>query len=78
VGRFGPEFQSRFAGAFHFRDKFPQWMRLGALIVAPLLVSLVITAQYRVSQNALKEQVVVILSMCAGYVMLAPRAQARQ
>jgi len=75
VGRFGPDFQNRFAGAFDFRDKFPQWMRMGALIAAPLLVSLLITAEYRVSQNALKEQIVVILSMCAGYIVLAPRKQ---
>jgi hypothetical protein len=73
VGRYGPDVQNQYASLFEFRDKFPQWMRIAALTIAPLAVSLLITAQSRVSQTALKEQVVVILSLCAGYLVLAPR-----
>ena len=74
TGRFGPTVQQKWPAFFRWRDTFPHWMRMAALFFAPLLLSLIITAQSRVTQSALKEQFVVMVSMCGGYLMLTPRS----
>ena len=58
---------------FDQRDRLSRRMRYVAAIGIPLLVSLIITNEQRVSQTALKEQVVVITGLLTGYLALAPR-----
>jgi hypothetical protein len=42
--------------------------------VVPTLVSLVITNQERVSNPALKEQIVVVIGLVLAYLLLVPRS----
>jgi hypothetical protein len=71
--RFGPALQQRLGRFFDLRDRFPLRTRVAASIAVPLLVSLAITAEQRVSETAMKEQLVVLISLCTGYLALAPR-----
>jgi len=49
-------------------------VRLIVLVVAPMVLSYIITNQDRVSQTATKEQVVVLFALSLGFLMLAPRS----
>jgi hypothetical protein len=73
VARWGPDLQRSFDGFLEGRDRFPKLLRIAAVIVIPLVLSYVITNQDRVSQTALKEQVVVLVALATGFLMLAPR-----
>ncbi len=73
--RYGHLVQNALAGTTFFerRDKLPRvglWL-LAALI--PLGLSLIVTFQDRVSQAALKEQIVTIIALCIGYLAFTPR-----
>ena len=71
--RYGPTLQQRLAGFFELRDRFPARLRFAIAFAVPILISLLITAEFRVTQTALKEQLVVLISLCCGYLALAPR-----
>jgi len=58
---------------FDLREKIPSFLRILSAFLIPLLISLVITFQERVSATAFKAQIVVLLSICSGYLLLAPR-----
>jgi hypothetical protein len=73
VVRFAGPIQQRLARFFDMRERYPVWQRFVAAIVTPMLLALLLTAQERVSQTALKEQVVVLVAMVTGYLALAPR-----
>lgn len=73
VARWGSDLQRMSAGFFEFRDGFAKPIRFAVLILAPMLLSYIITNQDRVSQTATKEQVVVIFALSLGFLMLAPR-----
>jgi hypothetical protein len=55
------------------RDRYPIGYRIVAALLIPLVVSLIITNEQRVSQTALKEQVVAIVALLTGYLALVPR-----
>jgi hypothetical protein len=74
VERFGPFFQRSLTSFFDFRDRYPGWLRLVVAILIPILISLVITLQERVSMEAFKEQFIVLVSLTVGYLAMAPRA----
>ncbi|MBI4318814.1 MAG: zinc ribbon domain-containing protein [Chloroflexi bacterium] len=74
VGRYGPAVQRALGAFFDFRDRFPRWMRFVAAMLVPLALSLIITYQQRVSQETLKEQVIVLVALATSYLALAPRA----
>lgn len=74
VTRFGPALQQRLQGFFTVRDRFPAALRIVAALLIPVGVSLLITNQERVSDTALKEQFVVLISLCTGYLALTPRS----
>jgi hypothetical protein len=73
TARFNRPLQSALGPLFKFRDLCPVWLRFAAAAMIPLLLSLVITFQDRVSQEALKEQFIVLVSLLTGYLVLARR-----
>ncbi len=73
VVRFGPKVQGALVAYFDVRDRFPVWMRLAAAAAVPMLISFLITFQDRVSQEAFKEQFVVLIGLASGYLAMAPR-----
>jgi hypothetical protein len=78
VARFGGQIQDRFRPFFDVVQGIPKFLRIIAALLIPLGIGLVITLQERVSQTALKEQTVVLLSMACGYVALSARQTARR
>ncbi len=73
VTRWNEAAQRALGTLFDRRDRLSRGMRYGAAIGIPLVVSLIITNEQRVSQTALKEQIVVIVGLVTGYLALAPR-----
>ena len=76
VQRWGPALQRALVPIFDLRDRYPIGIRLLAAIGIPLVVSLVITFEQRVTATAMKEQVVALLALVTGYIALAPRSGA--
>jgi len=74
TGRYGPEVQRSLSGFFAGRDKVPKFLRIVAVVLVPTLLALVITNQRRVTDPALKEQLVVLVGLVMGYLMLVPRS----
>jgi hypothetical protein len=74
VTRYGPKLQTSLKPFFDTRDKFPKFLRFLILLAIPTVISLAITAQKRVSQEALKEQFVVIVALVTGFLIMAPRS----
>ena len=70
----GPALQQRYKGFFDRRDRYPVWLRIVVALLVPFIISMAITYEDRVTQPVLKEQIVVLLSIVAGYVALAPRS----
>jgi hypothetical protein len=61
-------------GFFDWRDRYPALTRLGIAMAIPAVLSLTITFQQRVSQEAMKEQVIVLVALVCGYVAMSPRS----
>jgi len=74
VTRYGPRLQLGLKPFFDTRDKFPKFLRFLIVMAVPIVISLVITAQERVSQEALKEQFVVLVTLITGFLVMAPRS----
>jgi len=74
VARWGGQAQRRLAPFFDRRDRYPLRARAVAAVIVPLVVSLLITNEERVSNTALKEQIVVIVGLLSGFVALTPRS----
>jgi hypothetical protein len=75
MARFGPEFGRALESVFQSRDRAPRFLRYVLVVAIPLGVSLVITYQERVSDEAVKEQFVVLVGLAMAYLLLAPRPQ---
>jgi hypothetical protein len=73
IARFGADIQRSLTGFFDFRDRYPGWLRLAVAIIFPIVLSLLISFQERVSQEMAKEQFIVIVSLTVGYLAMAPR-----
>ncbi len=58
------------------RDKLPVWVRVVAVILISLLVSIALMSQRPVTFLDLKQQLIVLLSLVIGYAALMPRADA--
>ena len=65
--------QEKLAKFFKIRDKFPKIIRYIIAILIPIVLSLVIAFQDRVSEVALKEQFIVLVSLVSGYLVLIPK-----
>ena len=70
----GPGFMARHATFFDARDRLPKIFRWGLVILVPMAVSLFITAEQRVSNEAFKQQFVVLVGMIAAYVIMTPKS----
>ncbi len=67
------EIQKKLTGFFEKRDKFSKPIRYLFALGIPVLLSLVITFEDRVSNVALKEQIIVLVSLVTGYLVLLPK-----
>lgn len=76
VARFGPEIARTFGSYFHVRDGIPRFLRYVLVIAVPLTVALIITFEDRVSNEALKEQFVVLVGLVVAYLLVSPRPDA--
>jgi hypothetical protein len=73
TARWGNGFRRALGPLLDLRDRYAIGWRIIAAAVIPLALALIITAEARVSQTALKEQVVAIVALISGYVALLPR-----
>jgi hypothetical protein len=73
VARFGPELGRSLESFFRSRDRIPKMLRYVLVIAIPLTIALIITYQDRVSNEALKEQFVVLVGLAMAYLLVAPR-----
>jgi hypothetical protein len=73
---YGPAFMARFPGVFDARDRLPKLTRWLVMFFVPTGLSLLLTFQERVSNEAFKQQFVVIVGMLVAYVILTPRPTA--
>ena len=76
VARFGPEIAHTFESYFHVRDGIPRFLRYMLVIAVPLTVALIITFEERVSNEALKEQFIVLVGLAVAYLLVSPRPDA--
>ena len=74
VAKWGKKIQLSLKSFFDSRDKIPRFLRFLLAAAIPLVISLVITFQDRVSFEALKEQFVTIVSLVVGFLVMAPRS----
>lgn len=73
VARFGPEIARTLESYFHVRDGVPRFLRYVLVIAIPLTVALIITFEERVSNEALKEQFIVLVGLAVAYLLVSPR-----
>lgn len=71
--RYGPAVHRGLKLFFAGRDKLSFKVRMGLTIVIPLVISVLITRQPRVSSPAFKEQVIVLLAIGIAFLLLSPR-----
>lgn len=74
ITRYGTGVQTSLIAYFNGLDKFPRWLRYVIVIAIPMLIAIVITAQERVTFEALKEQFIVIVALITGYLVMSPRS----
>lgn len=67
------QIQKKLTSFFEKRDKFPKVIRYLFAFLVPVLLSLIITFQHRVSSVAFKEQFIVLISLVCGYLVLLPK-----
>jgi hypothetical protein len=75
VIQFGPAVQNSMASFFRSRDKIPVFFRYLLVLAIPMAIALLITKQAYVSQEALKEQFVVLVGLVIAYLLVSPRAK---
>ena len=71
---YGPGFIARNKRFFDARDRLSMFMRWGMVFLLPTAVSLVITLQERVSNEAFKQQFVVLVGMLGAFIIMTPRS----
>lgn len=70
---FGGWMHGGMGGFLDVRDRVNAKVRLLLALAVPLIISILITRQTRVTQSALKEQFVVLIALVLGWILLAPR-----
>lgn len=73
IQRWGDGLRRALGPLLNIRDRYAIGYRVLLAFAIPLIVSLAITAEARVSQTALKEQIVAIIALASGFVALVPR-----
>jgi hypothetical protein len=73
TARWGNGIRRALGPLLDLRDRYAIGWRIVVAALIPLALSLIITAEARVSQTALKEQIVAIVALITGYVALLPR-----
>jgi hypothetical protein len=71
--RFGPALAGRFGPQLAKRDRIPLPLRIGLTAAVPVLLTFLTMSQDRVSETAVKEQAIVLVTMATAFVMLVPR-----
>lgn len=70
----GPTVMARLSLVFRARDVLPKLFRWVLVVLVPMAFSLWITAEDRVSNEAYKQQLVVLVGMAAAWVLMTPRS----
>jgi len=65
--------QQKLTSFFDIRDRFSKLIRYLIAFAIPFVISMIITFEDRVTNVALKEQIIVIISIITGYLVLIPR-----
>ena len=73
TARWGNAIRRALGPLLDLRDRYAIGWRIVAAALIPLVLALIITAEARVSQTALKEQVVAVVALLCGYIALIPR-----
>jgi hypothetical protein len=73
VARLAPAVSQRFSNRIDARDRFPVVLRVVVALAIPLGASYFLTNQERVSDTALKEQLIAVLTLFTSYAALVPR-----
>jgi hypothetical protein len=73
ASRLAPMVSNRYGAAIDRRNSIPLAMRVVVALAIPLVTSYVLTNQERVSDTALKEQTVALLTLGTSYAALVPR-----
>lgn len=79
--RFGPVLMAHLPGLFAARDRMSMFKRWMTVLLVPLTVAFLLTnpiMQVRVSEEALTQQLVVIVGLVTGFLVLAPRPEVRR
>jgi len=67
------QIQAKLKNFFIKRDRFPKVIRYLIAALIPIVLSLIITYQDRVTSVAVKEQFIVMISLISGYLVLIPK-----
>jgi hypothetical protein len=83
AARYTPALQRSLEPWLAARDRLPGKLRVAAAIGLPMIIGIAVTwamadESGRINQQALTEQIVVVLSLVAGFVALLPRDEAGQ
>jgi len=70
---FNKQIQENLKSFFDKRDTIPKPVRFLIAFFIPFLLSIIITFEDRVSYVAVKEQIIVVISLVSGYLVLLPR-----
>jgi hypothetical protein len=73
ASRLAPMVSNRYGAAIDRRNSIPLAMRVVVALAIPLVTSYLLTNQERVSDTALKEQTVALLTLGTSYAALVPR-----
>jgi hypothetical protein len=73
ASRLAPMVSNRYGAAIDRRNSIPLAMRVVIALAIPLVTSYVLTNQERVSDTALKEQTIALLTLGTSYAALVPR-----
>ena len=69
---FHTQIQQSLTGFFEKRDRIAKPIRFLIAFAIPFLLSIIITFEDRVSNVAVKEQIIVLISLVSGYLVLLP------
>jgi hypothetical protein len=73
AARFGPAVAQRYGATIDKRDRIPAVARVLLALAVPLVASYFLTNQERVSDTALKEQAITLLTLFTSYAAFVPR-----
>lgn len=74
MSRFGPAIAAKLQRQLAIRDRVPVLLRVPLALLVPVFLAYVLTDQDRVTEPARKEQLVILVTLAAGYLAVLPRS----